>query len=192
MDEKSRDVLAKYLHDMYSLIGHGHQAIRRQREQLKDAGHPEAERAVAGWESKIDRHVAMLEDRLKGIGESVTSPLQDAAATVAGAAAGLYNAVRSEEASKSVRDDYTFFSHSAMSYFMLHTTAMSLGDQETARLAEQGYRDMAGFCMEIDRLMPGLVIHELEQDGHAARDVSADCARLVSEAWRPAGARSPV
>ncbi|HEV8634048.1 MAG TPA: hypothetical protein VG370_07395 [Chloroflexota bacterium] len=183
MDEKTRGAIAKYLHDMDSLISHGHQAVRRQRDQLKDSGHPDAFRAVQDFESMLDQHMAMLQNRLKGIGESAASPVQDAASAVAGVVAGLYNAVRSEGASKSIRDDYTFFSHSAISYLMLHTTTMALGDDETARVAERGYRDMARACMEIDRFLPGLVIQELRQDGHTARDVASDCQRLVHEAW---------
>ena len=188
MDKNDRDVIAKYLHDMHSLVGHGHQAIRRQRDQLKDAGHPDAHGAVSRWEAAMDQHVAMLQKRLEGMGESVSSPMQDAASTVAGVAAGIYNAVRSEEASKSIRDDYTFFSHCAIAYLMLHTTTMSLGDDETARIAERGYKDMARFCMEVDRIMPGLVLAELRQDGHTPKDVADHCHRLVSEAWRPTGA----
>jgi hypothetical protein len=184
--DESRAVIAKYLHDMHSLVRHGHDAVRRQRDQLKDAGHPDAQGAVARWEETLDQHLAMLADRLEGIGDSTTSPVQDAAAAAAGAAAGIYNAVRSEEASKSVRDDYTFFSHCAIAYLMLHTTTASLDDRETAQVAERGYRDMARMVMEVDRLMPGLVLAELWQDGHSPKDVSAECHRLISEAWRSA------
>jgi hypothetical protein len=184
MNEKSRAVIAKYLHDMHSLISHGHQAIKRQREQLKDSGHPPARAAVEGFEATMDEHLAMLKRRLGAIGESATSPLQDAASAVAGVAAGFYNAVRSEEASKSIRDDYTFFSHSGMAYLMLHTTTESLGDRETADVAARGYRDMARMMMEIDRVMPELVIWELRQDGHQATEVAEKCHRLVHEAWR--------
>ena len=184
MNEQSRAVIAKYLHDMHSLVSHGHQAIKRQREQLKDAGHPPARAAVEGFEATLDQHLAMLRRRLEAIGESTTSPIQDAASAVAGVAAGLYNAVRSEEASKSIRDDYTFFSHSGMAYLMLHTTGESLGDGETAAIAARGYRDMARMMMEIDRVMPQLVISELRQDGHQAADVAQKCQQLVHEAWR--------
>jgi hypothetical protein len=183
VDEKARTVIAKYLHDMHSLISHGHQAVGRQRDQLKDAGHPHAFQAVQGFEAMLDGHMAMLQDRLKGMGESVTSPVQDAASTVAGMVAGLYNAVRSEEASKSIRDDYAFFSLSAISYLMLHTTTMALGDDETARIAERGYREMARACMDIDRILPGLIIAELRQDGLRPRDIANECHRLVHEAW---------
>jgi ferritin-like metal-binding protein YciE len=184
VDEKAQDQIAKYLHDMHSLIGHGHQAIRRQRDQLKDAGHPDAKRLVDGFEATMDQHLAMLKTRLEGMGESVASPVQDAASAVAGVVAGVYNAVRSEEASKSIRDDYTFFGHAGMAYLMLHTTTMSLGDHETARVAEQGYRDTARMMMEIDHVMPKLVIDELRQNGFAPKDVSEGCHRLVQSAWQ--------
>src|SRR5437763_513427 len=119
MDDKARAVIAKYLHDMHSLIGHGHEVVKNQRAQLKDSSHQAAYLAVEGFEATLDNHLAMLKQRLEAIGESTTSPLQDAAAAVAGVAAGFYNAVRSEAASKSIRDDYTFFSHSGVSYLML-------------------------------------------------------------------------
>jgi hypothetical protein len=76
---------------------------------------------------------------------------------VAGVVAGLYNQVRSEAASKSIRDDYTFLSHCAVAYLMPHTIS-SLGDGETAQLAERGYRGCARIIMEIDRLLPSLVL----------------------------------
>lgn len=197
MDDRSRTVIAKYLHDVHSLVEHGHQAIRRQKEQLKDSGHADALAAVSAFEETMDQHIERVQARLKAMGESTTSPVQDAASTVAGVVAGVYNAVRSEEASKSVRDDYTFFSHCAIAYLMLHTTAHALGDHETMLLAERGYRDAARMAMEVDRVMPGLVIAELKQDGLPARDVAEDCKKMVHEAWTTgssttAGAYSPA
>jgi hypothetical protein len=101
-----------------------------------------------------------------------------------GVAAGLYNAARNEEASKSVRDDYTFLSHTAVAYLMLHTAAAGLGERDTVMLAERGYRDAARMVMEIDRLMPGLVLEELRQDRLQVADVSDACRTMVHDAWR--------
>jgi ferritin-like metal-binding protein YciE len=184
MDEKAREQVAKYVHDMHSLISHGHEAIRRQKQQLKDSPHAEAKRAVDGFEETMDQHLAMLKKRLEAMGESTTSPIQDAASTVAGVVAGVYNSVRSEEASKSVRDDYTFFGHAGMAYLMLHTTTMALGDQETARIAERGYRDTAQMMMEIDHVMPKLVVDEIRENGFAVQDVSHTCHELIRSAWQ--------
>lgn len=177
-------VIKKYLADMHALESHGLQAVSRQVEQLRDAQHPEAFQAVQRFRTTLDGHVRALDQRLKALGGSADRPVQDTVAAMAGVVAGIYNAVRSEEASKSIRDDYTFFSHSAMAYLMLHTTAEALADQETAALAETGYRDMARMVMAIDRLMPALVIAELQQDGLSVNDVQEHCRQLVSDAWK--------
>jgi ferritin-like metal-binding protein YciE len=177
-------LITKYLADMHALASHGLQAVSRQASQLQDAQHPDALRAVHGFQATLERHVAALDQRLHALGGSADRPVQDAVAAMAGVVAGIYNAVRSEEASKSIRDDYTFFSHSAMAYLLLHTTSEALGDQASAALAETGYRDMARLVMEIDRLMPGLVIAELQQDGLPVSDVQDHCRQLISDAWK--------
>lgn len=183
MSDRSKETITKYLGDMHALASHGLQAIGRQADQLKDEQHPEALRFVRECKQTLERHVDALEQRLKALGGSPTHPVKEAASAMAGVAAGVYNAVRSEEASKSVRDDYTFLSNCSIAYLMLHTTSMSLGDTETARLAEQGYRDCARLVMHIDRIMPGLVIDELRQDGLTVQDVADQCHQLVHDAW---------
>ena len=192
MAKDANSVIKKYLADMHALETHGLQAVSRQAEQLKDAKHPDALRAVQGFRTTLAGHVAALDQRLKTLGGSADRPVQDTVAAMAGVVAGIYNAVRSEEASKSIRDDYTFFSHSAIAYLMLHTTTEALGDQASAALAEAGYRDMARMVMEIDRLMPGLVIAELQQDGLSVDDVQAHCQQLVSDAWKTASPSASV
>jgi len=183
VDEKAKVVITKYLGDMHALESHGLQAVQRQVNQLKDSGHPDAQAGVVQFKQTLEAHVSALEGRLNALGGSGTHPIKEAVAAAAGVVAGIYNAVRSEEASKSIRDDYTFFSHSSIAYLMLHTTARSLGDEGTAMLAERGYRDMARLVMLIDKVMPQLVIAELTGDSLPAKDVSSDSARLITEAW---------
>ena len=47
---------------------------------------------------------------------------------------------------------------------MLHTTSQSLGDQETASLAEKGYTETARLLMHIDKILPKIVVEELHED----------------------------
>lgn len=183
MDDKARETITKYLGDMHALTSHGRESINRQVNNLEGTEHHDAHAMVREFRTTLDRHISALEQRMHAMGGSPTSPVKDAASAVAGVAAGLYNKVRNEEASKSVRDDYTFLSHCAIGYLMLHTTAMSMGDTETAQLAERHYRDAAHMVMWIDRVIPQLVIEELRQDGMSVRDVSDDCRRMVHEAW---------
>lgn len=186
MDEQSRKYVAKYLEDMHSLETHGLQAIDRQVAEAQMKKHPEALSAVQDFQRTLQSHIAALESRMKALGTSTSNPttaIQDAAAGVAGVVAGIYNQVRTEAASKSIRDDYTFLSHSSIAYLMLHTTSMSLGDQETATLAERGYRDTARLIMTIDRIMPRLVVEEIQQNGMPGKDVSEQCRTLIHDAW---------
>lgn len=183
-NEQMRETVTKYLGDLHALESHGHEAISRQVDNLKDSGHQDAYRGVVELKAMLERHLAAIDAHLKLLGGSPTSPVKDAASAVAGVAAGLYNKVRNDEASKSIRDDYTFFSHTAIAYLMLHTTALSFNDPMTATLAEQGYRDAARAIMAIDRFMPPLVLEELRQNGFQVADVADQSAQMVHDAWK--------
>lgn len=176
--------LQTYVSDMQALIGHGLQAIEHQVENLKDEGHEEALKVVRGFRQTLQEHHQLLEARLKELGGSGRSPVKEAVSRMAGVAAGVINAVRSEEASKSVRDDYAFLSQCAVAYLMLLTTARSLQDEKTASLAERAYRDCARMIMSIDQVMPRLVFEELRQDRLPATDVSEKIRSTITDAWR--------
>jgi hypothetical protein len=187
--ESPNSTLTTYVTDMHALITHGLQAIERQAENLKGENHPEALAAVNEFSRTLQSHLTLLDARAKGLGGSATGPVKDAVSAVTGFAAGLINAVRAEEASKSIRDDYTFLSHVAIGYLMLHATATGLNDRETATIAETGYRDAARLIMHIDRIMPSLVLQELRQDGLPVADTSAQSHEMLKKAWdREAGA----
>jgi len=183
MDEDSRKYVAKYVEDMHSLLSHGLQPLEAQSKASQMKDHPEAQRFVQEAQRTLQGQVDRLNARLKSLGTSPTTAVQDAAAVVAGAVAGLYNQVRTEAISKSVRDDYTFLGACSVAYLMLMSTARSLGDHETEELAEQGYRESARLVMEIDHFMPTLVVQEMKADGLPASDVSDWAQKLVHGAW---------
>jgi hypothetical protein len=185
MQDHTREYVAKYVEDLHSLVTHGLQPISHQVDEARQREHVGAAQLIADLRQTLQKHEGAL-------GTSPTTGVQDAAAAIAGVVAGIYNQVRSEAVSKSLRDDYTFISHCSVSWLMLMTTARSLGDHETEELAEQGYRDCAGFAMQIDRLMPTLVFEELRQDGFGAQDVSDWAHRIVSDAWTREQVGSPI
>lgn len=183
--ETRKNTLTTYVSDMHALVTHGLQAIERQIDNLKDksTSHPEAYAALQDFQRTLQTHASMLDARVNALGGSTTQPVKDVVSAVSGFVAGLINAVRAEEASKSIRDDYTYLSHVAIGYLMLHTTAAGLADRETAALAETGYRDAARLVMHIDHIMPRLVLQELREDGLAVTDVSAQALSMVKNAW---------
>ena len=178
-----KDALIRYTSDMHALVTHGVQALGRQIENLKDANHPEAHAAVQDFHRTLQAHASILEARVEALGGSATQPLKEAVSRVAGLVAGLVNAVRGEEASKSLRDDYTYLSHVAIGYMMLDTTAAGLSDRETRAIAETGYRDAARMVVHVDRIMPTVVLQELRQDGLTVNDVSTEVLSMVRDAW---------
>jgi hypothetical protein len=183
MQDQTRKYIAKYVEDLHSLVTHGLQPISHQVNEARGSEHADAAQFIADLQRTLQEHDRALSERMHELGTSPTTGVQDAAAAVAGVVAGIYNQVRSEAVSKSVRDDYTFLGHCSISWLMLMATARSLGDHETEELAEQGYRDCARLAMRIDRVMPGLVFEELRQDGFAAQNVDDWASRIVSDAW---------
>lgn len=179
------ETLITYVSDMHALVTHGLQAVGRQIENLKDksARHPEAYSTIQEIERTLQAQATMLDARVTALGGTAKQPVKDVVSAIAGYAAGLINAVREEEASKSVRDDYTFLAHTSIGYLMLYTTAAGLGDRETAILAETCYRDSARLAMHIDKMMPALVLQELREDGLAVTDVSQETMMMVRRAW---------
>lgn len=184
MTENATATLATYITDMHALVNHGLRAIDRQVESLKDTKHAQALAALQEFQRTLRAHLSLLDARAQAHGGKLTRPIKDAITAVTGVLGGLISTVRPEEASKAIRDDYTFLSHVAIGYLMLATTASGLGDRETAALAEQGYRDAARMVMIIDKIMPGLVIAELREDGLTMADVEEPIRAMISRSWR--------
>jgi hypothetical protein len=129
-------------------------------------------------------------DALKAYQEQVGStggnPIKAAGSTVLGVAAGLIDKIRTEGVSKALRDDYTAFNHAAIGYTMLHATALALGDRSTAELAARGLRGHASAVQEINHIIAGVVVWELEKDGHQIVDpqAAAENRRAVDRIWK--------
>jgi hypothetical protein len=183
MPDHTRKYVAKYVEDLHSLVTHGLRPVSHQVDEARDRDHTDTAQFITELQRTLQEHERALSERMRALGTSPTTGVQDAAAAIAGVVAGIYNQVRTEAVSKSVRDDYTFVSHCSVSWLMLMTTARSLGDHETEELAERGYRDCARLVMRIDRVMPSLVFDELQQNGFAAQDVADWAHRIVSDAW---------
>ena len=182
--DKRNQTLSTYASDVHALVTHGIQVIHRQVEQLKDVSHRDARAAVIAFEGMLRKQEMELQDRIKVLGGSMTQQVKDVVSAVTGVAAGLLNAVRPSETAKSIRDDYTFLSHLAIAWLMLHTTATSLGDSETAAIAERGYADTSRMIMHIDRIMPKIIVEELREDRSLQPlDTEAQTRSMVKKAW---------
>lgn len=184
MARDKNEAINSYLTDMLALEDHIGKAIHSQLTDLKD--YPDVATELREIHRTIEHHVSDLRglsDRRNAGG--VTESVKRAGAAVAGLAAGVIDLVRSEGLPKNLRDDFTAFNLANIGYVMLHTTALSLGDQEVSELALQHYRDYTDAVIRFNNLVPAAVVRYLQQEGLPAReDVLQQVNQSVQSAWR--------
>jgi ferritin-like metal-binding protein YciE len=181
-NDKHQQTIADYVGDMVALESHIEEALDRQLTETRDD--PEAHAAVQRFHAMVKGHRDALTALQEQIGSTVGNPIKAAGSAFLGKAAGVINLVRTEGISKALRDDYAAFSLAAVSYSMLHTTALGLGNPQVASLAEQSLTDYAGAIERINEIMPGVVERELRKDDHQVQQGAAKATRtMVSKAW---------
>ena len=183
VNEKHQQTIADYVGDMAALESHIEEALDRQLTEVKDD--PSALAAVRGFHDMVKRHRDTLKAMEEETGKTIGAPIKEAGAALIGKAAGIIDLVRTVGISKDLRDDYAAFSLAAISYAMLHTTATALGDGSVASLAERHLRDHAEAIMTINEIMPGVVMRELQKDGHRANPAAVEATReAVLRSWQ--------
>ena len=170
-DDKNRKTIADYVGDMVALENHIEEALDRQLEMAKE--HPLAGPAVQRFHDMVKANRDALRRHQESVGGTAGNPIKAAGATVLGVAAGLFDKNRTEDGSKALRDDYTAFNHAAIGYTMLHATALALGDQQTAEVAERGLTGYASAVQEINHIIGDVVVWELQKDDHQLSDPQA-------------------
>lgn len=189
MGDKKQETITKYLGDMKSVVSHVYEAMERQKDEFKDQ--PDVSQTIARIALGLKRQGDEIELRQKGLGGSPTQPVKEAVAGAAGVVAGLYNKVRTEGAAKGLRDDDVALNLAIVSYSTLHTTALALGDATTATLAKNGLTECAKFTMEVQKLLPAVVLRELQDGDFGTLDSSAPAQTTAAlrSAW---GAPEPA
>lgn len=182
--ESREEILQKYVGDMVAVVNHTLQACERQLEDASLRTIPEGHQIVSRVAGTLRSHLTRLEEHARQIGAS-SSPLKEALSTMTGAVAGLYDKVRSDTASRILRDNYVALTMTAMAYEMLHTTALALKDKTTADLSLAQMRDLPPLIMEIGHITPMVIVRELAERGIVADQAVAEQAAWdIEEAWR--------
>jgi ferritin-like metal-binding protein YciE len=183
VSDKHRQTIADYVGDMAALESHIEEALDRQLIEVKDD--PAALAAVREFHDMVKQHRDTLKAMEEETGRTIGTPIKEVGAALLGKAAGVIDLLRTEGISKGLRDDYAAFSLAAISYSMLHTTATALGDSRVASLAERNLRDHADAIMRINEIMPGVVMRELEKDGHRVDKAAVEATReAVNRSWQ--------
>ncbi len=183
--------LQQYVSDMLALETHIEEAIDGQMAVLRE--HPGASAAMDRFHSMVRMqreamrmHLTTLggapNTGMMGMGQSL---IKTAVSTAFGMAAGAINTLRTQAVSKALRDDYTAFSHAAVSYAMLLSTAELLDHSPTTEIAGRHLKGYENAIEEIAGLVPEVVAWELRRDGRIFDDRRVgSAAQTLSRAWR--------
>jgi ferritin-like metal-binding protein YciE len=188
---KHQQTIADYVGDMAALESHIEEALDRQLDEVKDD--PTASAAVQSFHDMVKRHRDTMLALQEEVGSTPGNPIKAAGSALLGKAAGVIDLIRTEGISKSLRDDYAAFSLAAISYSMLYTTALGLGNQRVATLAEGHLADYAQAIERINEIMPSVVESELTKDGHQTKAGAVAATReIVPRAWHAAERESSL
>lgn len=191
MARNRSESINSYITDMLALEDHIEKALRGQLEDLKD--HPDVHRDLKQIHRKVEHHVSDL----KGLTErrnarTPTDVIKRVGSALLGLGAAAVDLIRTEGLPKNLRDDYTAFSLATIGYVMLHTTALTLDDQEVADLARQHFADYAEAVTLLHNLIPGAVIRYLKEEGLLVReDVLPEISRTIEEVWQTQSGQAP-
>ncbi|HXF62759.1 MAG TPA: hypothetical protein VNK95_14140 [Caldilineaceae bacterium] len=181
------DTLQQYVSDMIAVEQHIGDALKRQQGDSHVYEHnPQAARLIQQIASMTEQHEEHLKQHLKALGGDPAKGIKELAASALGAVAGMYDKIRTESVSKMLRDDYTALNLAAVSYTMLHTTGLALQDQVTADLALRHLQHYSQLIMEINRVIPHVVLEDLREHIPGLTISSAEQAVANTQrAWQP-------
>lgn len=184
MNKASNEQLADWVSDIVTLEGHIEEAMDG---QLKLT--PQSQGVATAIRTFHDtvrdskrRAVAFKEE----IGGATASGVQKTAGELLGKAAGVVGRIRKDSVSKALRDDYVAFNDAAISYTMLHTTALALKDDKTVSFAERGLETYASLVQQVNSVIPQAIIDDLvtNKDVPVADASVADSARqTIDRVW---------
>ena len=180
-----RHSIQTYVSDMLALERHIAQPLQRQLAMDDTSKYGDALGAITTINRLNDVHVSALEKCLEQLGGHEASAIKSAWASLLGVGAAAIDSVRKTKVSKNLRDDYTALNLAAISYTMLHATAVGLGDTTTADLAKRHLADYARCIMQIVQIIPDVVLQELQDDGESVQTGAAALIRLqTNEIWK--------
>lgn len=181
-----QDVLRQYTGDIVALERHILDTVKKQADDEDVRRYPDALRVINRIRQTLEGHTTSLRERLATLGVQQQSSLKEAVTSVASAAAALIGMSRSDKVSKMLRDDYTSLGLATMSYTMLHATGLALKDSLTADLALRHLRDLTPVIVELNQVIPGIVVQEFVDQGEAIdASVTAEAVRNTQQAWSP-------
>lgn len=187
----NREEIRPYVADMAAVERHILEALERQHKDDTFKDFPNALGLVDRLSTLLKTHVEALETHLDSLpGGGVAAAVKETVTGVLGGLAGVYDKVRKDKVSRALRDDYTALSLATVSYTMLHATALGLHQGTTADIALRHLQDLTPFVMELNQIIPQVVLKELSFEGYDIDfSLAPQAVRATQEAWRTENVR---
>lgn len=184
--ERAEETMQTYVSDMAAVVRHISEAIKRQIDDERANNYTEAYTIIRRVDTVLKRQQDVIEQRLSTLGEPQESGLKKVVGAVTGAVAGIYDKVREDRVSRMLRDDYTALSLAAISYTMLHTTALAEKDTATADIARDHLMDLTPLLVQISKNIPEVVAQELRDQGKIIdASIASRAVTNTQRAWKP-------
>jgi hypothetical protein len=184
VDANERHSLQTYVSDLLALSKHIEVPVERQL-NADSANYADALAILTDIKNVVSGQRAGLEAELARLGGHGASGIKSAWSALLGAGAAALGSVRKTQVSKNLRDDYTALGLASISYTMLHATALGLGENATATLAQRHLEQITPLIVRISKTIPAVVLQELRDDGEAVQVSAADIsAKLTHAAWQ--------
>ncbi len=185
LGDNEKHSLQTYVSDLLALEQHIGKPLDGQLASDATKQYAQALTVIQSIKTQNDAHQAALQQCLTSLGGHPASPIKSAWSSLLGGAAAAIGASRKTKVTKWLRDDYTALSLATMSYTLLHATAVGLGDTATASVAKQGLADYARAVMQINQVVPEVVLGELREDGETVQTGAAETIRQqTNEIWK--------
>ncbi len=179
-------ILNQYVTDMAAVEQHILDAVDGQLDSDDTARYPDAVRVLTALQTTLRHHVASLESYNESTeGGGLLEAAKEALGSALGTAAGLYNQVRkTDKVSRMIRDSYTATGLAAISYHMLHTTALGLKEPRLAQLALTNLKGLTPVLVELSKVVCTVVAEELDDEDRVfTSSVGQEAVRNTQEAW---------
>lgn len=187
--EKDRQTVRGFTNDLIAAHRHVLGAMRRHPDEKSILEVPGASGAVQEVCVMLEANMKILESRVEALGGAgAAGHLKEALTTASGFLAGLYGQVRTETASRMLRDDVTAVHFLETCTAMLHATALALRDIETAKTVRALLRAFPPALLRLQPYVSSAVVNDLARESLVVDVVAADIAhREWRESWRHVG-----
>ncbi|MFN1836130.1 hypothetical protein AB2B38_012770 [Balneola sp. MJW-20] len=173
------DKLKGYTEDLYTLLKHTQNVVRKQKNSDK-LSHSKAVNLLHQIDISLSNQINHIESNEDWHEDDLKSSIKEKLGSLTGKIAGYIDSAREDAESKMLRDDYTALSFIATGYTMLHTAALAADEAELASFSNDSLTTIAGLITETSRIIPHVVAEEI-----GSPQIAEKAEENTQRSWKP-------